>query len=136
MQSWHLRENLLKKHFLFIYSSLLNDLSVCIYIYIYIYWLSVVESNPKLPFSLRCRSGRFPFLWIGPLTLDSYLIILILKEWVIKYHFLHLWYDSIWDWTPVLQAISKHSIIFHHLMLVELSKFQMMIVFFQIVMSK
>ena len=27
----------------------------------------------------------------------------------IKYHFLSLWYDSIWDWTLVFQTIGEHS---------------------------
>ena len=28
----------------------------------------------------------------------------------VKYHFLSLWYDSTWDWTPVSCAISEHLI--------------------------
>ena len=31
------------------------------------------------------------------------------KQGSIKYHFLSLWYDSTWDWTPVSQTIGKHS---------------------------
>ena len=27
----------------------------------------------------------------------------------IKYHFLSLWYDSTWDWTPVSGAYVEHS---------------------------
>ena len=34
-------------------------------------------------------------------TLDLYLIMLSVKQGGIKYHFLSLWYDSTWDWTPV-----------------------------------
>ena len=36
------------------------------------------------------------------------LIMLSIKQGGIKYHFLSLWYDSIWDWTPVSQAIGEH----------------------------
>ena len=42
-------------------------------------------------------------------TLDPYLIILSVKQGGIKYHFLSLWYDSIWDWTQVFWAIDKYS---------------------------
>ena len=31
------------------------------------------------------------------------------KQGGIKYHFLSLWYDSAWKWTPVYQTIGKHS---------------------------
>ena len=27
----------------------------------------------------------------------------------IKYHFLSLWYDSTWDWTPISKMIGEHS---------------------------
>ena len=30
------------------------------------------------------------------------------KQGSIKYHFLSLWYDSIWNWTQVSQAIGEH----------------------------
>ena len=42
-------------------------------------------------------------------TLDTYLILLSVKLGGIKYHFLSLWYDSTWDWTPVSWTIGKHS---------------------------
>ena len=42
-------------------------------------------------------------------TLDPNLIMLRVKQNGIKYHILSLWYDSIWDWTPVSRAIGKHS---------------------------
>ena len=29
------------------------------------------------------------------------------KKGGIKYHFLSLWYDSTWDWTPVSQTIGE-----------------------------
>ena len=42
-----------------------------IYIYIYIKLATVVEANPKAPFSIattpRCRGGRYSFSWIAPL---------------------------------------------------------------------
>ena len=31
------------------------------------------------------------------------------KQGGMKYHFLSLWYDSIWDWTPVSRTIDEHS---------------------------
>ena len=34
-------------------------------------------------------------------TLDLYFIMLNIKQGIIKYHILSLWYDSTWDWTPV-----------------------------------
>ena len=34
--------------------------------------------------------------------------MLNLKQGGIKYHFLSLWYDSIWDWTPVSRAFGEH----------------------------
>ena len=35
--------------------------------------------------------------------------MLSVKQGGIKYHFLSLWYDAIWDWTQVSQTIGKHS---------------------------
>ena len=65
---------------------------------------TVVESDPKASFSiattLRCREGHYFFPWIAPLYFDPYLIMLSVKQDGIKYHFLSLWYDSTWDWTP------------------------------------
>ena len=34
--------------------------------------------------------------------------MLSVKQGGIKYHFLSLWYDSIWDWTQASRAIGKH----------------------------
>ena len=31
------------------------------------------------------------------------------KQGGIKYHFLSLWFDSTWDWTPVYRTIGEHS---------------------------
>ena len=87
-----------------------------IYIYIYIYivsWLTVIEGDSKAPFSIATRpwykGGRYFFLWIGPLTLYTYLIMLSVKQWGIKYHFFRLWYNSAWDWTLASQVIGEHS---------------------------
>ena len=33
---------------------------------------------------------------------DTYLIMLSVKKGGVKYHFFSLWYDSNWDWTPVI----------------------------------
>ena len=35
--------------------------------------------------------------------------MLSVKQGGIKYHFLSLWYDSTWDWTPVSRTIDEHS---------------------------
>ena len=35
--------------------------------------------------------------------------MLSVKQRGIKYHFLNLWYDSTWDWTPVVRTIGEHS---------------------------
>ena len=50
-----------------------------------------------------------PFSGLLYFTLDPYLIMLSVKQGSIEYHFLSLWYDSTWDWTPVFQTIGKHS---------------------------
>ena len=46
------------------------------------------EGNPKAPFSIattpRYRGGHYSFPWIPPLTLDSYLIMLSVKQGGIK----------------------------------------------------
>ena len=67
----------------------------------------VVDGDPNAPFSLattpRCRGGWYSLPWIAPL------IMLSVKQGGIKYHFLSLWYDSIWDWTQVSEAISELS---------------------------
>ena len=80
---------------------------------IYISWLTVVEGDPKAPFSKattsRGRRERYSFSWIIPLTLDLYLIIPSVKQGGIKCHFLSLWYDSTRDRTKVARAIGKHS---------------------------
>ena len=35
--------------------------------------------------------------------------MLSVEQGGIKYHFLSLWYDVTWDWTPVCWAIDEHS---------------------------
>ena len=73
---------------------------------------TVVESNPKGPFplatTLRCRGGRYSFPGLLHFTLDTYLIMLSVKQGGIKYHY-WVCYDSIWDRTLVSRAISEHS---------------------------
>ena len=67
----------------------------------------------KTPFSIatmsRYRGWYYSFHWIASLTLDLYLIILSVKQGGIKYHFLSLWYDSTWNWTPFSHTIGEHS---------------------------
>ena len=53
--------------------------------YIYISWLIIVEDDPtKASFSiaitLRCKEGCCSFLWVAPLTLDPYLIMVLSKK--------------------------------------------------------
>ena len=59
------------------------------------------EGYPKALFLIDttawCREGRYSISWISPLFLDSYLIMLSVKQDGIKYHFLNLWNDSTWD---------------------------------------
>ena len=65
---------------------------------------TVVEGDQKASFSIattpRCREGTSPFLGLFPFTLDTFLILLSVKQGGIKYHFKSLWYDATWDGTP------------------------------------
>ena len=74
---------------------------------------TIVESDPKASFSIaitqRCKEGSTPFPGLPHFTLDSYLIMLSVKQGSIKYHFLSLWYDSTWDWTQISRVIGEHS---------------------------
>ena len=74
---------------------------------------SIVKGYPKAPFLIATtlceREGATPFPGLPHSTLDPYLIRLSVKQGDIEYHFLSLWYDSTWDWTPVSQAIDEHS---------------------------
>ena len=79
-----------------------SDILTRIYMYMYshkiisskilssISWLTLVEGDPKLPFSNpstpMCREGCNPFPWIVPLTLDMNLIMLGVPQGSIKYH--------------------------------------------------
>ena len=75
-----------------------------IYIYIYIYYLlyviykvklaTVVKGDPKAPFLVTTAPMYKGFLHF---TLDTYLILLSVKQEGIKYHFLSLLYDTAWD---------------------------------------
>ena len=49
------------------------------------------------------------FSWLLHFTPDTYLIILSDKQGGIKFHFLSLWYDSTWDWTPMSRTICEYS---------------------------
>ena len=71
--------------------------------------VTVVEGDPKAPFSIGVREGATPFPELLHFTLDLYLMILSVKQGDIKYHFLSLWYDSTWDWTPISRTIDEHS---------------------------
>ena len=65
-------------------------------------WTTLIESDPKAPFSIattmKCRGGHYSFPGLLHFTFDPYLIILSVKQGGIKYHFFSsLWYDSTWD---------------------------------------
>ena len=70
-----------------------------------------VKGDQKAPFSIatilmwRRRRNSFPSLI--HFILDTYLILLSVKQWSYKYNFLSLWYDATWDWTLVSQTIGK-----------------------------
>ena len=72
-----------------------------VWVYVKVKLVTIVEGNPKAPFSKattpRCRGGRYSFPELLYFTLDPYLIMLSVKQGGIKYHFLSLWYDSTWD---------------------------------------
>ena len=74
---------------------------------------TVVEGDMKTPFSIATTPGvgedANPFPGLTHFILDPYLIIMSVKQWAIKCHFLSLWYDSIWDWTQVSKTIGEHS---------------------------
>ena len=66
--------------------------SICLKFSLYIYsWLTIVDVEPKAPISIaitpRCRERRYCFPTIVPLTLDSYLIMVSVKQGGIKYYF-------------------------------------------------
>ena len=51
-------------------------------------WLTIVDDNPKAPFSIattrRFKEGHYSIPWIVSLTLDPYLIMLDAKQGGIK----------------------------------------------------
>ena len=53
--------------------------------------------------------GATSFPGLLRFALDPYLIVLSVKQGRIKYHFLSLWYDLTWDWSPVSWTIGEHS---------------------------
>ena len=62
---------------------------------------TAVESDPKALFSIAIypmyREGATLFPGLLHFTLDTYLIMLSVKQGGIKYHSLRLWYDVTWD---------------------------------------
>ena len=73
--------------------------------------MTVVKGEPKAPFSLvttlSCWEGASPFPGLLHFTLDTYLIMLSVKQGGIKCHFFSLWYELTKYWTPVSQAIKR-----------------------------
>ena len=65
-------------------------------------WISVLAARHR-----GVGEGATPFPGLLHFTLDPYLIVLGAKQGGIKYHFLSLWYDSTWDWTPVSRIIGE-----------------------------
>ena len=61
--------------------------------------LTLVEVDSKAPFTIAtsCSEECYSFYQIAPLTLHSYLTIASTKQGGIKYSFLSLWYDLIWN---------------------------------------
>ena len=74
---------------------------------------TVVEGDQKAPFSIattvRGKKGATLSAGFLHFTLDTYLIMLSVKQGSIKYNFLSLWYDSTWDWTLVSRTTGEHS---------------------------
>ena len=76
----------------------------------------MVQSDLKAPFTIattpKSSGGCYSFPWIAPLTLDPYLIILIVKQEGYKNPFLKFWFDLTWNKSPVYQTIGKHNEVF------------------------
>ena len=74
---------------------------------------TVVEGDPNAPFSIattpKHKGGRYSFPGLLHFTLDTYLILLSVKQGSINYHFQSLWYDATWDRTQVSRTIGEHS---------------------------
>ena len=92
--------------YIYIYNEIDGEVEMNRYIYIYIYTIylsiyiyivskvklaTVVEGDPKAPFSIAttpwCMGGRYSFPRLLHFTLDPYLIMLSVKQGGIKYHF-------------------------------------------------
>ena len=75
--------------------------------------VTIVGGTQRVPFQqllqLGVGKGATTFPGLLHFTLVLYLIMLSVKQGGIKYHFLSLWYDSTWDWTPVSWAFRKHA---------------------------
>ena len=91
---------LLQCHYSLIYSDQVLSMGqyiflkmICIGLEFIVSWLTIVEGDPKAPFSivttLTCREGHYSFFWIVPLALDLYFIMLSVSG--IKYHL--VWLD-------------------------------------------
>ena len=81
--------------------------------HIYIYIFSSVK---KLYIHQRSRPRKnyiyiYIYIYTGPLV-KWVECSLSVKQGGIKYHFLSLWYDSSWEWTPVSRTIGKHNYIY------------------------
>ena len=68
------------------------------------------EDSLFISYYTEVQGGAAPFLGLLNFTIESYLIMLSVKQGDIRCHFLSLWYDSIWDWTLVPRAVAEHSI--------------------------
>ena len=66
---------------------------------------TLVEGDPKAPFLIATNRGE----GLLHFTLDSYLILLSVKQGGLKYHFLSLLHDSTRDRTPVSRTFGEHS---------------------------
>ena len=61
------------------------------------------------PTNQGVEEGATPFPGLLHFTLDTYLIMLSVRQGNIKNYFLSLWYDSTWDWIAVSQAFGEYS---------------------------
>ena len=76
--------------------------------------VAVVEGDLTPPFQYLLHrgvgEGATPFPGLLHFSLYTYLIMLSVKQWSMKYHFLSLSYDSTWDWTLVIRAVGEQFI--------------------------
>ena len=91
---------------------------IYIYIYIYIYYIynlvklaTLVEGDPKAPFSIAttpmCWGVRYSVPWIAPLYPWSLPYNAGCKARQHQVSFLSLWYDLNWDWISVSRTIGN-----------------------------